>query len=122
MFLLLAHALLTSCPFEAQSAFGSPCAYHGIGEPSFKMRRSVTTWSRSRETIAVEDRYKTADFQASADEILERMLATAARRFGAERAEILRPAITELAVNAARVQCFHLERHDRAAFYLNTKA
>ena len=116
------HPLLTNCQFKAQYAFGCPCAYHGIGESSLKVRNSETTRSWSRETIAMEDRFKTADFQASANEILERMLATAIRRFGAERTEILRPAITELAVNAPRVQCFHLELHDRAAFHLNTQA
>ena len=70
----------------------------------------------------MNDNHKTVDLQASSNNILERMLATAARRFGAERAEILRPAISELALSAARVQLFRLELQDRAAFLLNTRA
>jgi len=69
----------------------------------------------------VDDIDEAAQLQSSANGLLERMLTTAAHRFGPERAEELRPVIAELAVSAARVQLYRLELEDRPAFYLNAK-
>jgi hypothetical protein len=60
-------------------------------------------------------------FEASKAEIEKRMLAMAVGRFGAETAQALRPAIAELAADAARVQLFRLEPQLRPAFYLNAE-
>lgn len=76
---------------------------------------------RLKETMTVDDKDQAAQLHASADELLERMLATAARRFGAERAEALRPAIAELAASAAQVRSYRLGLGDRPGFYLNAK-
>jgi hypothetical protein len=53
--------------------------------------------------------------------IAERMIAMAVCRFGAEAAEALRPAIAELAADAARVQLYPLDPQLRPAFYLNAR-
>ena len=58
-------------------------------------------------------------FNSTRHAIAERMRESATRRFGAARAEALRPAIEELAIDAARVQLFRLALEDRPAFYLN---
>jgi hypothetical protein len=57
---------------------------------------------------------------ATRDAIVERMFALAIRRFGTRRAELLRPAIEELAADAALVQLYRLDRWDRPAFFLNS--
>jgi hypothetical protein len=67
----------------------------------------------------VSEREEDARFVASRAVIAERMLAMAAGRFGAEAAEALRPAIAELAADAARVQLYPLDPQIRPAFYLN---
>ena len=60
-------------------------------------------------------------FEAVRAEIESRMLALAASRFGAEAAGRLRPAIAELAADAARVQLYPVDPQRRPAFYLNNE-
>ena len=61
-------------------------------------------------------------FETTRHKIAGSMHEQAIRRFGAVRAEALRPAIGELASDAARVQLFGLTPEDRPAFYLNEEA
>jgi hypothetical protein len=60
-------------------------------------------------------------FEASKAEIETRMLALAISRFGSEAAARLRPAIAELAADAARVQLYPVDPQLRPAFYLNAE-
>jgi len=60
-------------------------------------------------------------FEATRDGIAASMHEAAVRRFGAARADALRPVIEELAADAARVQLFRLRPEDRPAFYLNAE-
>jgi DNA-binding FadR family transcriptional regulator len=60
-------------------------------------------------------------FEAARAEIETRMLTLAVSRFGAEATARLRPAIAELAGDAARVQLYPVDTQFRPAFYLNTE-
>lgn len=60
----------------------------------------------------------TADRETRWIAIAEALLLAAERRFGAERAEVLRPAIDEAAIKLAEVAEFPIDEEERPAFYM----
>lgn len=60
----------------------------------------------------------TADRESRRTAIAEALLLAAERRFGAERAEALRPAIDEAAIKLAEVAEFPVDEEERPAFYM----